>query len=270
MSELAINVWFQKLRWRTASNGLRLLRERSLVRIITIFFCSLLVWVSLFAISYFSFHEMRVQWKLPLNHMLLEFLLDTLFLSLMLLLIFSTGIIVYSSLFSSPEASFLLSTPLPADQIFAYKLQGAIAFSSWAFVLLGSPILIAYGLTVENGAPWFYYPGLLLYFLGFVLIPGTLGALVSLVLVNIVPRDRKQLAVLSLLVLALPLVMIGRHWMNEVRGIQIGTRDWFSTILGELDFMRSRWLPSHWIAQGVQSLALNESGRAAYYQQYVN
>ena len=73
-----------------------------------------------------------------------------------MLLIFSSGIILYSSLFSSAESAFLLSTPAPADQVFAYKFQGAVAFSSWAFVLLGSPVLIAYGMAIRG--PWCLLP----------------------------------------------------------------------------------------------------------------
>ncbi len=263
MSELAINLWFQKLRWCTAGNALRVLRERSLLRVLTILFCSLVVWGTVFALSYIGFREMRLKWALNLNGLLMGFLLDGLFTSLTFLLVFSTGIIAYSSLFASPEATYLLSTPLPADQIFGYKLQGAIAFSSWAVVLLGSPILIAYGLNVENGAPWFYYPGLLLFFLGFVLIPGALGAIITLLLVNIMPRDRRQLFMLATLFLLLPPLVISWRWVSDVRGLPFGSRVWFSTLLSELDFMKR--LPSHWMAQGVQSMVLDEAGQAGYY-----
>ena len=54
-----------------------------------------------------------------------------------------------------------------ADQVFAYKYQGAITFSSYAFILLGSPILLAYGWV--SGVPWLFYALLPLFFLGFVL-----------------------------------------------------------------------------------------------------
>src|SRR5207248_95074 len=85
--------------------------------------------------------------------------------------VFSCGLILYGSLFSSAEAAFLLSQPLDDDQVFAYKFQGAVAFSSWAFLLLGGPVLIAYGIVCH--APWsFYVLFLPLSFLGFILLPG--------------------------------------------------------------------------------------------------
>ena len=104
-------------------------------------------------------------------------LFDFLFLALAVLLIFSGGIILYSSLFASPETAFLLGTPARADQVFAYKFQAAVAFSSWAFLLLGLPILIAYGLVF--GVPWCYYALLPVFFVGFLLLPGSVGALAA-------------------------------------------------------------------------------------------
>ena len=71
------------------------------------------------------------------------------FLSLLVMLFFSTGIIIYTGLFQSREAAFLLTTPASTDRIFAYKFAEAIGFSSWGFFLLGSPMMVAYGITVE-------------------------------------------------------------------------------------------------------------------------
>ena len=88
---------------------------------------------------------------------------------------FSGGLILYSSLFSAAETDFLLATPARADQVFAYKFQASVAFSSWAFVLLGIPILVSYGL--EWAVPWFYYALLPVFFVGFLLVPGSVGAI---------------------------------------------------------------------------------------------
>ena len=134
---------FTWLRWRLLHNTLRNLVHHSLIRLVTIVLCSLLIWGVVFAGSYLGFHELKYKWNLPLDNSILDVLFVLLFSTLTLMLIFSTAIILYSSLFASPEATFLLGAPVPADQVFAYKYQGAVAFGSWAFVLLASPILIA-------------------------------------------------------------------------------------------------------------------------------
>src|ERR1700677_1223203 len=216
---------FQWLRWHCLCNGVRVFQERSLLRAGSIFLCSVVVWGSLFALCYAGFHEIDRNERLAIAAHFMGSIFDILFFSLTMLLIFSTGIILYSSLFASQETAFLLTTPVPADHIFSYKLQGAIAFSSWAFVLLGSPVLIAYGVVMKGGAAWPYFPALVLFFLGFILIPGTIGALITLVVVNIVPRDRKQLMLVVGLAILVPVGLFIWRWIDAVGGYRFGTRD---------------------------------------------
>ena len=87
------------------------------------------------------------------------------------MLVFSTGIILFASLFTSPEARFLLCSPARADHIFATKFQAAVAYSSWGFVILGIPIFLAFG--VMTGVPWYFYALLPASCLGYVLLPGS-------------------------------------------------------------------------------------------------
>src|SRR5438270_10061245 len=148
---------FQSLRFQLLHNSMRLLLAHSMLRLGTIIACSLVIWGLIFALSWAGFHELKVRWNVDPDLKTIELVLDLLFLTLSIMLTFSTGIILYSSLFVAPETHFLMASPIPDDHIFAYRFQGGIAFSSWAFVLLGSPVLIAYGLEIGDGAPWFYY-----------------------------------------------------------------------------------------------------------------
>src|SRR5205823_8466199 len=165
------------------------------------------------------------------------------------------------------ETAFLLSLPVSADQVFAFKYQGAIAFSSWAFVLLGSPILIGFGLVDE--APWYFYALLPLYFLGFILIPGSLGALFCLLVVNFVPQHRKQLLILALVVVFVPAAWVTYRTMMSMQHEAL-SRDSVERLLSRFRALESPLLPSHWIAWGLRSAARghqgpDELGRAFYY-----
>ncbi len=73
----------------------------------------------------------------------------TFFAALMVMLVFSSGIILYGSLFCSKETAFLLTTPARTERVFLHKFQEALLLSSWGFVLLGSPILLAYGVVAQ-------------------------------------------------------------------------------------------------------------------------
>ncbi|HZZ79363.1 MAG TPA: hypothetical protein VFE62_12645 [Gemmataceae bacterium] len=256
----------QNLRLSLFRNSLRLLLTKSWWRAATIGYCCAIIWAFLFALSWYGFHQLKTkpEWKIPLEQNLILLLFDIFFMTLGVLLTFSTGIILYSSLFAGAETQFLMSTPTPDDQIFSYKYQGAVAFSSWAFVLLGSPVLLAYGLEVSNGAPWYYYAVLPFFFLGFLLIPGSIGAIACLLIVNLLPRHRKHLLVGIAVVAIAALILWAFLWYRDARELAFGTRTWFESLLHELEFLGGRLHPPHWMSRGIRAAALDRPVEMLY------
>lgn len=258
---------FQRLRGRLWSNGLRQLLAGSIVRPLTILLCSVVVWVFVFMISYFGFRFLVEGFKLALDEQIVGRLLGLLFFSLGVLLIFSSAMILHGSLFTTPETAFLLSGPAPADQVFAYKFQGSLGFSSWAFLLLGGPILIAYGLVC--GSPWWYYLLVPLFFLGFVLLPGSVAAICCLLIVNFIPKRRKQLLIVAIVLVVLLCGWWVVHMLME--GREAGRRsnesgaEVANSILGRIDFANSLWLPSAWTARGLQAAAGGDGLTSLWY-----
>jgi len=255
---------FQQLRWRLLCNAAAAVRRAGSMRLTTIFLCSLLVWGCVFAAGWEGFEFLRLQGRsnpfVFLEDIIVTFF-DLFFLALALGLVFSGSIILYSSLFSSAETAFLLSTPAAADQVFAYKFHGAVAFSSWAFVLLGSPVLIAYGLVFA--VPWYFYALLPLFFVGFVLLPGSVGALICLVVVNAVPRRRKQVLAVAILAVCLLLALWAVHLVRATQA-QNWTRDAVKDFLSQFAFAQGVLTPSHWMSQGLLAAGHGEVGEAAY------
>ena len=255
---------FQNLRWRLMRNGLSLMLAHSWWRLAAIIFVCAVIWVVLFLLSWYAFHELKVRWNIPLEQNLVELIFDVFFFTLTILLTFSTCIILYSSLFAGTESQFLLATPIPDDQIFAYKFQGAVAFSSWAFVLLGSPALLAYGLEVSNGAPWYYYAILPVFFLGFLMIPGSIGALACLLIVNLLPRLRRDVLVGIAVALFVAVAVWAYWWFQQSKELGVGTRTWFESFLSELSYLGSRLVPFHWMSAGIKAAALRRPETMAY------
>jgi ABC-2 type transport system permease protein len=245
-------VLFLRLRWRLLHNSARVLLEQASVRLVSIILCSLVIWVFVFVVSLDGFYWMSSKQHIPPFGGIISVLFDFLFVALAVMLVFSTGLILYSSLFASAEAAFLLSTPARADQVFAYKYQGALGFSSWGFLLLGSPALLAYG--VIYGVSWVFYPLLPLFFVGFVLLPGCLGALVCLLVVNFIPKRRKQV----LVALALAVLVAAGAWVYRVSWAArapLENREMVNQLLGKLGFSRGSLVPSHWMTRGLQAAA---------------
>jgi ABC-2 type transport system permease protein len=221
----------------------------------------MLIWGLVFGGSLDGFWFLRDDMHVPLNGEILGILLDLLFLTLGVLLVFSGGLILYGVLFTARETAFLLSTPLDDDRIFAHKFQGATAVSIWAFLLLGGPILIAYG--IAGSAPWHFYALLPLFFLGFILLPASLSAVVCLLVVNMLPRQRKQLLVAGI---AAVLVVVGVWVFQIVRDASQfrDGRDAVHQVLGRFTFSGAALTPSNWAARGLQAAARGDVGRSLY------
>lgn len=253
---------FRRLRGRLLANGLRTTFRHSPLRPAMIFFCSVLVSGFVFLVSYAGFLFLRRSGQLSLGGDIVGTLFDVLFLILGVFLVFSTGLVLYSSLFNNAETSFLLTRPVRADRVFAYKFQGAVAFSSWAFLLLGGPLLVAFGLA--RHAPWYFYLFLPAFFLGFVLLPGSLGGLLCLFVVNAVPRRRKQVLAL------LGLVVVGTLglWLFEIVRAARPTswnQEAVNSLLDRFSFTRGLLVPSAWVARGLRAAARSDLDRTAYY-----
>lgn len=243
---------FRRLRVRLVRNGLRVALESGRMRFFTMVLTSAVVAGFTFWVSWYLFNQLAEK-NIPFKGAIVASLFDLLFFTLGSMLVFSTGIILYASLFTSPEARFLLSTPARADHIFATKFQGAVAFSSWAFVVLGVPIFVAYG--VSAGVPWYFYPLLPVYLLGYVLLPGSVSATLCLLLVRFLPRNRRQfLILLSLAVVALTLVWFVRIGRAAQHSLMNGGRE-LDDLIGQFDLVRSGFAPSHWMTQGVMAAA---------------
>jgi ABC-2 type transport system permease protein len=257
---------FHRLRYRLLRNSARALVQQSALRLFTIVAISLLVGGFVFGVSLEGFHYLH-QFRLPAVGSVIGTIFDALFLTLSVGLMFSTALILYSSLFTSAEAHFLLHTPAPADRIFAYKFQGAIAFSSWAFLLLGAPVLIAYGIIYD--APLLFYFLLPPFFFGFVLLPGSLGALVTVLVVNGVPKQRRQVLIAAVVLCGLAVGFFLYRAFHQAVRPELANRDALHQLMGWFAFTKGPLLPSHWMAAGLQAAAsgqfVSPKGGAVYY-----
>jgi ABC-2 type transport system permease protein len=252
------------LRWRQTSNIIQSVLTGSRLRVSMILFCSAVFWSGLFILFLGGFQFISLY--VDLANTLIEYLFSMFFLSLLVMLFFSTGIIVYTTLFHSREATFLLTTPASTDRIFAYKFTEAIGFSSWGFFLLGSPLMVAYGLTVK--APASFYALFLAYLLSFVLIPGSLGAIAAIIVANVFPRrQRAVLAISVALVLALAIVGGIRVWRTPGETL---SGDWLGSVLNRLAFCQYPLWPSRWMSSGLIATAKGEWPAGGYPLMYLS
>ena len=250
---------FGFLRRRLLANSFRALLTHSRLRLATIVLCSGIFWTGLFVLFFEGFRFLREQIKVTGE--IVEYLFGLFFLSLLVMLLVSTAIILYAALFRSREAGFLLATPAPTDRIFAHKFAEAMAFSSWGFLLLGSPMMVAYG--IISRAPMPFYPTALAYHLAFAAIPGGIGAVASILLANLLPRQRKTVLLVAVAALAAVLLYTGfRVWSTPGPTLSY---EWMNALIGRIEFSSNALLPSRWIAAGLIRSARGEWADGAFY-----
>jgi ABC-2 type transport system permease protein len=234
---------FLRLRYALVLSTLWTMAQAARLRVGLVVVLSLLFWGSLFGL----FHEAFL-FLASLHVDVISLLFNAFFSSLMVMLVFSSGILTYSSLYASREARLLLTLPIRPDAIFAHKFQEAMWFSCWGFVLLGSPMLVAYGVVHESS--WVYYALILPFMLAFVVIPVTLGSMLCIGLVAWLPRLRVHAVSLAVL-----LAVAGGGWLawsafTTAPGDRISGA-WFERTFSRLSFTEQRFLPSWWLASGL-------------------
>ena len=250
---------FMRLRATLAWETVRSMLTDARLRLTLVVVLSGLFWAALYGlfIEGFSFLD-------ALHAEVISLLFNAFFSSLMVMLVFSTGILLYSGLYTTPEARLLLTLPVRSETIFAHKFQEAFWFSSWGFILLGSPMLTAYG--IVRHAPWPFFALLLPFMVAFVAIPATLGGILCLAMVAWMPRLR--LHALSIALGAALLAMIGLAWMAlATPRADTMSAAWFEQVFSRLSITEQRMLPSWWLSSGlIEAAARAKDGSVARHQ----
>ncbi len=240
------------LRTRIAWQTIRSMLSFARLRLTLVILLSGMFWASLYGLFLEAFAFLDA-----LHADVVSLLFNTFFSSLMVMLVFSTGILTYGGLYASTEARLLLTLPVRAEAIYSHKFHEAVWFSTWGFVLLGSPMLAAYG--VERGSSWPYFVLLLPFMLAFAVIPATLGGIVCMALVAWLPKLR--LHAVSLAVLAVCVTMGWVVWSIAVP-VRADTMSaaWLERTFARLAVTEQKLLPSWWLSTGLIEAA--SAGRA--------
>jgi ABC-2 type transport system permease protein len=170
------------------------------------------------------------------------------FLALGVMLAFSNAVLAFGSLFGRAEPAHLMSLPASARQIVLVKwIEGAL-LSSWSFLLLGVPLMLAVG--QASPVPWYFYPLFIGHFSAFVILPSTFGLLAAWAVAMFAPRRPLALA----LWIGILLVAVAVGWLARLSTIDSSAEEWVNRIFTEASVAKSMWLPSTWTAQGIVSV----------------
>lgn len=237
-----------RLRATTAGHVIGTMFRQARLRLALVALLSGIFWLALFGLFFEAFSFIN-----SFHSEVISLLFNTFFSALMVMMVFSTGILMYGGLYTSDESKLLLTCPLRDEAIYSHKFQEALWFSSWGFILLGSPMLIAYGLVRD--APWSFYAMLLPFMLTFVVIPAALGSILCMLTVAGLPRLRVHAITISLSIVLLGALWLGWSALQSTQAETL-TVAWFEETLSRLTLTEQAFLPSWWLSSGILDAAL--------------
>ena len=236
------------LRLTVAGHTISTMFREARLRLGMVGLLSIIFWLALFGLFFEAFTFID-----SMHTEIISLLFNSFFSALMVMMIFSTGILMYGGLYTSEEAKLLLTCPLRSEAIHSHKFQEALWFSSWGFILLGSPMLIAYGLVRD--APWSFYAMLLPFMISFVVIPAAIGSIICMLVVAGLPRLRIHTVTISITIVLLG--AIWRVWSAlGATDAETMTTTWFEETLTRLTLTEQVYLPSWWLSSGLLDAAL--------------
>jgi len=246
---------FWRLRFRVLAARARQAMQVSRLRMTVLVVLSAVFWGGLYVLfaEGFGFLTGSISHG-PTQVDIVQKIFNVFFVSLLAMLTVSAAIILYSGLYRSEEVAFLLTTPASTRRIVIHKFQEAVLFSCWGFLLLGSPMLVAYG--VQVGAPWYYYVMMLPFMISFVFIPAGIGAILCLLVVYCLPAIRVYALAVAGTVLLAAAIVVGATLLGGADH-DLMTPLWFKEVLARLQFTEQRLLPSWWLSSGLLEAAHN-------------
>jgi ABC-2 type transport system permease protein len=243
---------------RMGIHALASVRNESKLKVGVVSVAAVLLWIGALygfmeAFDWLRHFGVDVPGAVGIGDIIMARMLSVFSLALFFMLIFSNVLIAFSTLYTSREMAYLLQTPIPIRRLFLARFVECAAFSSWASAYIGSPLLLAYGVTTQ--APWLFYVAPLAFYVPYVVLPAALGATAAIVLVRIFPKLRLG-AIIGFSVAAVAALFL--YFQRRIGAVEFATETLAPTLLSATAQVQSPYLPSFWAAHGVLLAAMGE------------
>ncbi|MCZ6513034.1 MAG: hypothetical protein O6857_03815 [Nitrospinae bacterium] len=217
-----------------------------------------------FAANYaFFFRMIRYLDELPfkVGEELIFQLLNVIFLTLLIMVLFSAIIASLSIYYISSDLDFLHSQPVRKGSIIMVRFVQTLINASWVVLIFALPIFLAYGNYFH--VDWGYYVFLLASFPPFVIFPTLAGILGIMLLMRYFPTDKayQVLSFLGLLFLA-GMIMFFRFLSPEKFYDKKVSDEAIMGFVESLKVPEFGFLPNSWMALGISGWADGKTAMA--------
>lgn len=133
-----------------------------------------------------------------------ERILYLIFFFVFVMLAVSNAAVQYGSLFRSRETGWLLTLPIDHRALYLWKFLESLVISSWGFLFISAPLLMAYA--AQHNAPWPFYAKAFLLIIPFVAIPAAISAWLLVGLVRYARRSWLRVAAIFFVLIVITYV----------------------------------------------------------------
>ncbi len=219
-----------------------------------------------FAGNYAFFYRMIKyldQLPLQVGEELIFQLLNVVFLTLLVMVLFSSIVASLSIYYVSADLDFLHSLPVSQGAIIRVRAFQTLVNASWVVLIFALPIFLAYGYYFKVGAGYYLY--LAVAFPPFVIIPTVLGIAGIMVLMRYFPTDKayQVLSFLGLFFLA-ALVMFFRFLSPEKFFHKDVSDEMIVGFVESLKMPEYGFLPSSWMSLGISAWTEGQMDKALW------
>jgi ABC-2 type transport system permease protein len=193
---------------------------------------------------------------MDIGYLLINKIISLGFLAIFVMLIISNLVTSISTLYKSQETSFLLTTPANYRQVFTVKFIDNMVFSTWAVLLMGLPVILAYGL-VRGFSVWEYLFEFLCVLMPFVIIPACIGVMASIFMFMISRLVRPRTLILwTMTILFLGVALYFKLGQPTSLALNV-VSDWrvLNQYLNSMGATSFPFLPSYWVSETLRIMA---------------
>ena len=241
---------------RVSYHYVRSLREQSMFKVAFTVVFTVSCMMGLFLLFYHGFRFLDGLGGVGL--LVIRQLFSLFFFGLGSILVMSSGISAYSTIYQSKEIPYLLLRPFRLGDIILYKYLEAALLSSWAFFVVIVPYVAAYAHYEELSA-WFSV-WTLVYSIPFVLLCAVFGTVLCIVLIRILPRGRTLMMLIALLITII-LAVTGHGVHVATQGHSSNNVLLLKKLIPGFQLAAHPLWPSYWVAEGIMSMSQQRWGR---------
>jgi len=243
-----LGVLLKKSVWSTGNLG-RILREQSVFKIAVIAFFAGALFSGLGLLFFSGFKLLTTLGGAGL--MVIHRMFSLFFFGLGIMLVFSSIVTSYATIFRSDEIPFLMLRPIPLGEIVVYKFLESALLASWAFFFMILPFVGAYAAHQE--LTWLFGVWTFLFSVPFVVLCCAAGTLVCLIVVRWLPGGKVLKVILAVLFVSgawfiWRAAMMPRPMMSDESLI-------LAKLIPGMRIAAQPMLPSWWVAEGMMALS---------------